>query len=750
MTPRTTRFLVATVALLGLLTWPTHVASAQDQQAGWSFPDPEGDPSAADAPNPGVPVPIAQAIDILEVGIRDEDEVGLTIYVNVADIGAENVLSELNDQQLLFVFTAKLAGTDIDYRMRWFLEAPRSGQAPTGTEEVDSEFCFRNSGQQQFGACFEQRADAVVDWDASEVRAYVTKDALMGRDGVGVFQPDPSQQPTLSTQDSLVDVQASTQFFFPAPMQDQAPDDGSETYQFTHDAANVRIGLSVDRGDEDQPKLPDNGRPGGPGTEFGFLFQGGSGPKELSVTPGLATLIPLRLDNHNAGKRIVALSTYLENEASAKDWGLKIAPAIQVPGDDARVVNLIVNASKALNHRDSVTAIVEGRSSGFEDELAAARLTLVASLTPGPDRKTLYFHAYGQDADDAQATDAATCLLLPCAAATDQWMNTLESDDQANLDDGVEMPLGRVDSNQLDWRLNFGLDTPLAHDLVVDTEKEGELVLAFDALVPFPARVEAEVVTTRSMVALARAGADASIGSDDVTLTFRPLQSAERIEAQADEGFEVRILITAPVPSEALVQPVTKVLFTPSQSSLTLPFVPDPEATTNRILSGPAFVSINPLSGVEAFLNPGKVKLFNATIQNEGLDEDIGVLKVWTSQPSWDVRLLPGGEYRLSSGDAARVTIWVEAPADAKESDAIVILVNATSQNDPASLSQMRLEATVTTGLDIPDERDWYQEDEENSGKVIDQADAKSPGLGLVLGAGAAAFAVAWMRRRRA
>jgi len=721
MTNRLTNTLLALVLIAGILP----VAHASPEAGYAPQKDAEGDPTPFGLPPAaGVPsTPLTAPYDLKEFGITDEDELGLHLYFDVVSFKADPTNGDLT-RSTSYQIEAKLEGTKVAYTLAWYPPLPGATDTATGVHETFATLCIHQVRDEEqgffFGDCFGQPITATIDYDKNRFDAYITKDALMGRansDGSAPFM-----MPVITKGSRLSDIAVLASHSFPTFFSDRLPDDGyAASFVFATDAANSRIRLSIDRGlsnETDQPEFNDPfGEPLPP-------------PNLVSVTPGISTLVPLRLENLNDAKRLVNLSAELGAGADKGKWSLQIAPALRVPGQDSRVVNLIVNASTKTQHRDSAVAIVRGVSLGIADELAALRLQLVASVPPAPERKTLYFHAAP---DGGQGTfNSVICTAFLCGETERHWMNTLQQDETAVSDASTKLGFYGFSGSSFTYALGFDLDTPIANALVLDPSKPLEAKLVFKTSVEFPATLTFELSAGGREIASASQPATIKDGGA-ITFTALPMADAARIEP-TDGTLNAFITIRAATTGPGAASPAAGLAFVPKDSQMTLPLVPDPRRANSTLTAGPALITLSTETHeTQEFLNPGKAKIFNVTVVNEGIEADDAQLEVLYDSPEWRVELFPGSRFHLASGDGAKFALLVHAPEGAKEGDQLHILVNATSANDPNVRSQLRLVAIVTTGIEIADESAFYHEDADSSEKLVREPGRNTPGFEAVL-----------------
>lgn len=720
-------FLLATLA--AALPSP---APAQAADPPWTIPDATGD---ANPFGPFSPVPVPQnaasnPVDIVEVGITEEDEMGIEFYVKVAGLEGDptRVLGNNNNQ---YDIEASLQGTKIHYEMEWWVPAPGPTENPSGIEPTAGRFCFRIEDDNDFRGCLEQNVEATVNWDENLVRAYVTKSALMGLDSVD--HVPTAFPPSLVKGDQLVDVFAQAQGGF-GGFYDTAPNDGPSPnpYSFKTDAANTKIRLALDV-DPNEIIITE---PTGPQGGGGFPGPAQSAPaNQVSVTPGASTVVPIRVENTNSLKRIVNLTAALEDDAQAAKFRLQLVPSVQVPAGEARVVNLIVNATGETQHRDTAAIVLRGTSVGFSEELAALRIIAVASVPPGPDRQTLYFHARENTNQDPLST--AICLAFPffCFGDRATWMNTLQTDSLANIDDAMSVRDNGFfvfDGGNARFDFEFELDTPLSSDLVMDTSGVITAVLSFNADQAFPADLSMDI-STISGLEVAAGTAQGTLGGSPVTITAVPLNDRERVST-SDEGLRVHFTVRASIAGPGAASQLPNFAFVPSESTLTFPFIEDPNATIMNLPGGASVINLQLAGEDSEYVNPGDATLFNATILNEGTEADEADVSFTVSDAAWEVTILPAEKFNLEPGENVLIAVLLKAPKDAPENQIVQVTLNATSPKNPQGISQLRFTAIATTQIEIEDRSDEYVVSEDDKDNIAQQEKKnETPGAGAVL-----------------
>lgn len=691
--------------------------------------DPRGDTGLFGSP---VFVPGNDGIDLVSLRVGGEDVDGLEIDVGLANAKALNSLP-VDFQSAYVDATFRLEGTSATYTLIWYLDQViRPGSDPKGSEPVGSNFCIRFEAR----SCRYQRVVTSIDWDNSLLKAYVPKSSLMGKETVGrSFDPGPAQPILLGPGSQLNGFYVFSRggIFF-SYISDRMPDGGvAGPYVMAHPASNDRIRIALHQGLE-----ADGSSQPSPAPEFG-LPSFADFPN-VPVTPGSSTPIQIAMINQNAGKRILQLKAALMDDKASSKWDVRIVPSITVPGDQARVVNLIVNVTANVEHLESAVVRVEAKSAGFADEFGSLKLRLVSAVPPAPQRRDLFLHA-------ANRFTGGFCFPQSACGGPRYWLNTLEKDPRGNLDQGVYMRTSGTNLvNGVDYALTFTLDAALQNDVVLATNQDAVAEIRFSSQVPLQSgTVRVQVIAGEALVG---EGSGPWTGSAPASVKFTPLADASRIPKGS--LIQMRIVLSIPLASGGvttfgLVTPQV----VPQGSKLTLPVIPDPQPKERVVIpAGPAFITFSAEGDTEDFVNPGRIKVFEATVVNEGVQEDVVSITFTKDPETWYVDLKPGSSYRLKAGESATFGILVKPPGDAKEGERGQIVLNATSQADPNALASLLITAIVTEGVDIPDESENYTADEDTAQALEAESEGKSPGP-AALGALAAAGAAAWMGRRR-
>jgi hypothetical protein len=442
------------------------------------------------------------------------------------------------------------------------------------------------------------------------------------------------------------------------------------------------------------------------------------------------------IENQNAGKRLINVSAALVDPKDAAKWEVRIVRTITVPGSDSRIVNLVVNLSAGAEHRSSALVRVTARALGFADEIGVLKVRLIASVPPSHTKKDVFFHS------SAQSGPTNFCFGF---CGYKQWLNTLEKDPVSTAST-VQMSQRSNGLQNVEFSTAFQLDTPIGTDMVLRTSDPITATLNFKSQVPVGGTAKLEMSAGDVFIG---SGETPSTGNGAVQFSFIPLLEAERIKAGS--VLVARITLASNQPGVAFVQigGAARPEFVLDGSKITLPIIPDPSPKTkNAIPAGPAFLTLAVKGDAQEFVNPGKVKVFQVTVVNEGVQEDAVKIDTTKDPDRWYVVLNPGDTYRLKPGESATFGVLVKPPSGAKEGEQCHVLLNATSSADPTALAQASLTAIVTTGVDIQDESQNFTADEDTKAHANEVPAKKSPGLDT-LGLLAAPLAALLMIRRR-
>ncbi|MBI2077196.1 MAG: hypothetical protein HYT80_02325 [Euryarchaeota archaeon] len=723
------RVFISVLAALLLCALPPPVG-AQDPEPGQElkFSDAAGDAGLFGVGATGV-APTGDAVDLVSFRLYAEDFEGFVIEIGVKNVKA--VPSYPGDASALGYALVraywKVDASNVNYELRLWVPAVPPGTAPTGTEPIQSSFNVYTGR----GGGSSQRAIGTVDWDKSLFVAFIPKASLLGKDPVGGVDSQPAGLPALLAGTRLVDFYVTSTLSFPNNQGDRMPDSGVKgPYVLGHPAANDRVRVRVTN--PQQPSCP--------GYQSGCIQDF----LHVSVSPDSTALVQLTLENLNGNKRILDVKAEPLEKATQVKWEVRVLEKVTIPGSDARIINLIVNVSRNAEHGQSMLARVTARSLGFPDEIGALRVRLVASIPPSPNAKDLFFHA--KEGTNVQACFNQFCNQRP------PWLNTLEKDPAATGDGGFPLrqnTLGLQPENE--YSTQFRLDTPLNADLVLNPNDKIVAVLNFRTVTPIQGTVRVDVMSDQFGIG---SGSAPYASSGPTTVSITPLADAARIPEGA--AIFVRVVLRASGTVPFFFTTDLTPQFVPQGSKLTLPVIPDPNPKSKAIPFGPAFITLAAKNSTEEFVNPGKVKVFQVTIVNEGVQEDVVTVKpemegeVANGSREWFIDLRPGSKYRLKSGESATFGLLVKPPAEAEEGDQARITLNATSGNDPAALAQLFLSAIVTRGVEIEDESENFTVDEETFEHYEFESHHDSPGVGAFAAAGIVVTAAFFVRRRRA
>lgn len=658
----------------------------------------------------GRTLPTTEGLDLTKLRVYGEEPDGFFIELYAKNLKGTQAPAGPAWAASGYYIEFQLEGTQISYTTRAVLPViDPTVPAPKGIQRIGASFCLYGPGLD----CVRQRVVGEVDWDASLLRFWYPKASLMGRDPVA--GAPPMDAIVVSKGARLSGFVAASGNQAPYASGDRLPNSGRQgPFPFLQAVANERLEVRVSGGNTTNSL----------GRQYNHEILD---VPRLLITPGGPTLLPVVLDNHNGGRRVVKLSAEILDSTKKEAWGLRILNNLSVPGGQERIVNLIVNASPSLEHRDEALVRIRASTPGYPDELGAARVRLVAGVTPDHDRKDLFFHA---------RSSASQCTLL-CRGASN-WMNTLATDPRANADDAS--PFGSTEGTFTETyhHNHVRLDTPLGTALVFDTTQRVQAKLAFRSSLPIPGTVKA--LLRAEEIVLATASTQYTGGTLSLELPLAP--SAARVRAGTPLEFEFGIVF----PGNN--QPGPPHEWIPKETRLTLPLLEDetPRSVT-QIPAGPALVTLAVNGSQEQMGNPGKSRAFRLSLLNEGVETDTIQLGLNITSQNWTGTLVPSDRFRLRSGESVVVTLLAHVPKKAPEGERGIFIVNTTSGNDPSARSQVVVSLISTEFDELPDDADNYTDDPDALALAEKPAPKRSPDLGVVVAA-AAVLAVAWRRRR--
>ncbi|HEX9816077.1 MAG TPA: hypothetical protein VGB18_03775 [Candidatus Thermoplasmatota archaeon] len=708
-------FSIFTTLVLVLSTIPFVTPSSAQAAGDLAIEDRRGDVSAFGFPTPvGIPASAAtDNADLTSFRMYGEDIEGITIEIGVAEL-------KPTPQQTGFFSGGRfsvsfmLEGTEISYGATFYVYPdgrydPVAGAQPSGTQRIPADFyiCVPESG------CFNQRILGTVNWDESLITGYLPKGALAGREPV-YDDAYPEGVPPIRAGSRLASIQVQAQGNL--GLYDQMPDSGvAGPYILKVGVPNEKIGVSLVQFDH------------------GFSYSSNSvfGPvsdfPSASVTPGTPTLVQVRVANHNAAKRIINISAQLVDPADAAMWSVRVVNTLTIPGGDDRIINLIVNATDRVQHRDEALARVSARSLGFPDEIGSLRVRLVAAVPPTPTKNILYAHT-------ADQTSGGISFCLGGCGLGSMWLNTLEDDPRAFDTQGSPMSFSTgLTSNR--YYFDMTLDAQLTRDLVFDAAKLGKVTLVTQCNPCPQGELTLELQSDQGPIA---SGVAVFASTTEVELTML----TDRVARGSYIGLFGQMESTGPPPFVDGMNP--KIVG--GETQIQLPVIADPEAKVGqRIPLGPAFLTLSADNATGQFIAPGKSKVIAVTVVNEGIEEDVVNIALEHEPEHWSASVQPGDKFRLKAGESATFGILVSAPSNATEGEGVKVLINATSELDETALAQLGIEATASENA--LDEEEEFEVDEDTE-LALQEAPPKSPGPGLVAFLAVAVALIVWRRRR--
>jgi hypothetical protein len=115
-------------------------------------------------------------------------------------------------------------------------------------------------------------------------------------------------------------------------------------------------------------------------------------------------------------------------------------------------------------------------------------------------------------------------------------------------------------------------------------------------------------------------------------------------------------------------------------------------------------------------VNPGRTTLLNATLTNIGASSSTYQLNVTGTHGAW-ARILGPSQVTLALDEHTDITVAVSVPANATAPDRADLVLLATPTDNLTDTSLVRMAASITKDIDIPDEAPYADQlDQQLSG----------------------------------
>lgn len=764
------------LAMLGPVAVAATTAAQSDDTSLYETTDATGDVEfQSQGQGADAPPTTTQSTDLVAFRILDENAETMLMEVQVADMRAPDAATDSFEDPTAYI-RFRVEGSAAYYHLFAF---GITGGAFAGLEDddpgyVNAYLCITNNADEPMPAyyfdlyqrCYLQPVPALTFPADDVVQILVPKLALLGVGGDGEARPGGIPK-TIDAGQQLVDWRVQIQkrveglgfgFFIGGTsagvFHDQMPDDGvAEAYTLKAPAANARVVLRA------------QGALGGvfTGVDTGIGWDDIYPVTYVGVPPSDTVAVPIDAYNGADTKRLVNLTARFPGDGADR-FDIRLAPVVEVPAGETRSVNLLLNVTQPLSHRELVDLEVRGTSLGHDGEVGSALIRLVGNTPPTADSNTLRFHSIHDYGDAVEAGPGYTCIG-GCNIRIAHWMNTLADDPLDEVGDGG-VPSGFYLSffntllgSDIVYVQFYRLDAPLTHDLHFDPGEPVTATLAFSSGIEFDATAHLRASGTlvhddcppdercTERIFLGEGTAPITVGSDATTveLTFM-VPSDLDVLSSAGGRLDVEILLESDDPRATATDASdeTDIRFYPSQSRLTLPVAPDPDPDPVHDL----FISLDAAGETEEFVNPGKTRAFHVHAINEGVDDTALRLTAQADLDGWSAGLQPADRYKLGPGESVNVTVLITAPAQAQEGDTAEVEIVATSVEDNSSSRPLTLRAIATDGIDIEDEGGPVEADEDTKKRILQDDGGDSPGLGTLVALVALAIVAAHHRRR--
>ncbi|HEX9817068.1 MAG TPA: hypothetical protein VGB18_08815, partial [Candidatus Thermoplasmatota archaeon] len=693
--------------------------------------------------------PVTDYVDLTGLRVYDETMDGIRIAVQLKTLSKPpgSLIGHNTDIR----FGAQ-STPPVSYLLRWtedydFITPLLDPTNTNNTFHHYPSFCFYGASDQR-GNCLPQRVVGWIDFESTELVAFIPKSSLQGLDPL---RPEFASSMPISmpagTALGNFSVESSGDFWG-----DRLPDSGDVgPYVLQQPTANERLRLRLFTNETAEPGYGPS-HPGG-SAPYMYAMQETDFP-HVSIEPGAPFPVPIEIRNLNGAKRLVNLTLEFDDPKQAPKWPVRLAPSLQVPGNETRIVNLIVNATNEVQHRDEALVRVIGRAVGFPDEIGTQTLKLVASVPPSPTQQTLFLHAL----PFPMTPGSINSCEFPgpfgdCTGAA--ILNTVEKDEAATADeapvvnDFTSLLQGGTGPNAFTSgtsRAFFNLEQPLARDLVLDTTKESEGAIRIGTTQPFEGSLTVNLHAGDIFIGSATVPVAPNSLQEPIPFTFIPMIGSERIPRDSVITLNIEIVYSYVGTSAALLLEPPGVI--PSGSFFALPIIPDPRANNLSIAGDNGLISLTVKGDRDDFVNPGESRAFNVTLVNEAADTDNINITGFVEAGKCAIQIKPGQRFHLEGGDSVRLGVLLRAHSEAKEGDRCQARIQATSEATPGTGASLLLEAIVTNGIDLEDDSENYTADAESAQKLQHDNPNGTPGLGFAGSLAAAIGVFAWRRRR--
>lgn len=710
--------LVALVAPAILVALPVDAGSHGAPGDRLVIDDPVGDPGPLGVgveDNPAMTT--YQHIDLVRVEVGDDDADTFEIVIGVA--GIDPVVSAP---------AQAASGTDISCSVRWtydhddeaityYYEASFSANNLIPGEPPDS-FSTRfyyNYQDDNGGRGYSMSGgftgfDVHYDEDTSAFIMSAQKDFFPVWPG--------GQKASLGDTLVLQVVTCRTDVALYGSMSDSIEVDDNSTYSFSDPGPGREVHVRF-AGDP-EPEPASSGREWRP-------------PNERATTPvasvgsGISTSLEIVVANRADSKQLIQLDAAFTEEVPP-GWNMTLAPSVLLDAGDERRLSLIVKAPKDAQAFDEHPIRVTAESAVDGQIGSTSRILLV---TPVLDHEHNTFHIHTQDPNTNDPLFEAVSVVAPIYQVTASLSEDLPGFDNEPA------PVGRL----LYWGGGSTL-APLVLEAQLDVETPVDVALAFDG----DATREVDVQISLSSDETGTLFSDRrAVPGDGVTELSLPLLGEEDIVLPAGTQLYFTLRLG---PEEVNDDPMSEITFDASRSSFTLPVL---EHDEDRVTTDGRFLPTLALAPDEervTYVNPDKEYAFDLLLANEGVEsDDVTVQVTPVNTTGWEAQIMPGKTYRLTPGNSTPFAMVIRAPAEGEEGERARFDVRAVSKEDPDVYTRLRLEAILTTGVEL-DEKPYQERDGQHAPLQDDKQEAPGAGSLLFVAIVAGLFMAARWRRR--
>lgn len=441
-----------------------------------------------------------------------------------------------------------------------------------------------------------------------------------------------------------------------------------------------------------------------------YIVRRGLGVRDLTVIPESTivssdgqTSINVAVKNTATHRRLIQLTATALPDDGQEAWGVEITPSLNLAAGETSNVTLRLdphdgeaNGIRSQKIRINATSVHEGGIGTIVEE----RFGAAPALVEGVNR--VYIHSL--------PTPPSPYSGLPFVGSGPSFLSRNEKDPSAD------------DSRLVAMFSQLSL-LGAANPVVVKREAASATQVAGRWYDAFPGRAHVGSVPVEAHLEFQTDGASTGPLTMHVFDDHRVLLASGTMDASFESGrnpVELDLLwapdatmIGGPVPHiEVLINYEPEA---PSNAAVwagQFALVPglsyfditvDELERSSRWLGGPR-VTLSPAEARDAFVNPGRVTVFNVDLRNEDAAEQTVEVSLRNRSAEWNVEIRPATRLAIAPQQSVRLGIVVTAPGDASEGSRLLFELVAQRPDEGLDLSALTFMVVATSGVDIENE----------------------------------------------